>query len=219
MIVIVDGINASEHRELLDQMHRLRARVFSDRLGWQVNVRDGREVDEFDSLCPTHVICVADDGAVVGSMRLLQTTGPHMLADVFAPLLDGEPPPRSSRLWEATRFCVDIHRLPDRRGPRSVSSVTSEVMIGAFEYGMEAGITDAIAVIDPIMHRVMIRSGNGPSGYVGTPKSFGKATALAVLMDCSAERVRRLRQYAGITHDVFAPSPGAVATPGSLMVA
>jgi N-acyl-L-homoserine lactone synthetase len=210
MIVIVDGINKSEHLDLLDQMHKLRARVFSDRLGWQVNVRDGREEDEFDALDPTHVICVDENRNVVGCMRLLQTTGPHMLSDVFAPLLDGEPPPRSSRLWEATRFCVDFHQLPERRGPRSVSSVTSEVMIGAFEYAMEAGISDAVAVIDPIMHRIMVRSGNSPSGYLGTAKPFGKATAMAVLMDCTPERVDHLRAYASIHHDVFAPAVASV---------
>ena len=212
MIITVDGLNAHEHTDLLRRMHQLRARVFHGRLGWDVTVEGGEERDVFDSLDPTHVICVDDDGEVVGCMRLLQTTGPHMLSDVFSPLLGGEPPLRSSRLWEATRFCVDTERLTDRRGRNSISHVTSEVMIGAFEYGMDAGISDAVAVIDPVMHRVMKRSGNAPSDYLGQPTQMGKVVAMAVLMDVSEARVERIRAFAGIHGDVFAPRVPAFAS-------
>jgi acyl homoserine lactone synthase len=139
-------------------------------------------------------------------MRLLQTTGPHMLSDVFSCILDGEPPLRSSTLWEATRFCVDTHALGRGRGRNTISYVTSEVMVGAFEYAMAAGITDAVAVIDPVMDRVMQRSGNAPCGYLGSAKQMGKAVAMAVLMDCTPERVERIRAFAGIEGDVFAGS-------------
>ena len=54
------------------------------------------EMDIFDSLDPAYVVSLDQDGHVVGCMRLLQTTGPHMLADVFADILEGEPPLRSS---------------------------------------------------------------------------------------------------------------------------
>lgn len=203
MIIIVDSLNSHEHSDLLAEMHRLRARVFEGRLGWDVNVSDGMERDAFDDLDPAHVISLDDQGRVVGCMRLLQTTGPHMLSDVFSCLLDGEPPIRSPHVWEATRFCVDTSLLG--RGPtrNSISYVTSEVMIGAFEYGMGAGITDAVAVIDPVMNRVMQRSGNAPYGYLGSPHPMGKVTALAALMDCSEQRIESLRAFSGIRHDVF----------------
>ncbi|MEX1662147.1 acyl-homoserine-lactone synthase [Thioclava sp. 15-R06ZXC-3] len=206
MIIIVDSLNVHEYPDLLIEMHRLRARVFSGRLGWDVEVVNGMERDTFDDLDPAHVISVNDDGRVVGCMRLLQTTGPHMLSDVFSCLLDGEPPLRSARIWEATRFCVDMG-LPGRGTARnSISYITSEVMIGAFEYGMAAGISDAVAVIDPVMNRVMKRSGNAPYGYLGSPSPMGKVTALAALMDCSEERVAQIRNFSGINHDVFKAS-------------
>jgi acyl homoserine lactone synthase len=212
MIIVVDGLNRHEHTDLLRQMHKLRARVFDGRLGWDVTVEQGEERDIFDDLDPAHIISVNDAGEVVGCMRLLQTTGPHMLSDVFAPLLGGEPPLRSSRLWEATRFCVDTERLTERRGRNSISHVTSEVMIGAFEYGLEAGICDAVAVIDPVMHRVMKRSGNGPSDYLGQPTQMGKVVAMAVLMDVTEERIARIREFSGIGYDVFTPAlPVAIA--------
>lgn len=205
MITIVDAINAAQHKTLLGEMYKLRARVFADRLGWDVHVQNGMEKDVFDHLDPAYAISTNDAGDVVGCMRLLQTTGPHMLSDIFACLLDDEPPIRSSRVWEATRFCVDTTRLSGTGTRNSISYVTSEVMIGSFEYAMEAGVTDAVAVIDPVMDRVMRRSGNAPTEYLGSPKPMGKVTALAVLMDCSLDRINRLRDFAGIRHDVFAP--------------
>lgn len=203
MIIVVDSLSAHEYSGLLVEMHQLRARVFSGRLGWDVKVKDGMERDAFDDLNPAHIISVDDDGRVVGCMRLLPTTGPHMLSDVFSCLLDDEPPIRSARVWEATRFCVDTN-LPGRGVARnSISYITSEVMIGAFEYGIAAGISDAVAVIDPVMNRVMKRSGNAPYGYLGSPHPMGKVTALAALMDCSEERIGRIRDFADIHHDVF----------------
>ncbi|WP_170752557.1 acyl-homoserine-lactone synthase [Ruegeria lacuscaerulensis] len=203
MIIVIDGINQHKFKDVLDEMYQLRARVFGDRLGWDVNIRDGREVDKFDTLNPAHVVSLNDEGDVVGCMRLLQTTGPHMLADVFNSILDGEPPLRSAQVWEATRFCVDTKKLGRGRGENSVSYVTSEVMIGSFEYAKMAGVLDSIAVIDPVMNRVLQRSGNAPYDYLGSAKPMGKVVAMAALMDCSDERISGIRKYAGIAHDVF----------------
>ncbi|GHG79722.1 acyl-homoserine-lactone synthase [Pseudodonghicola xiamenensis] len=203
MIIVIDGLNKHKFPDILDEMYRLRARVFEGRLGWDVHVTDGKEIDEFDALDPAHVVCLDEDGDVVGCMRLLQTTGPHMLADVFYQLLDGEPPLRSSRIWEATRFCVDTKKLTGTKKRNSISYVTSEVMVGAFEYAREAGVLDAVAVIDPVMNRVMKRSRNAPYDYLGTPKPMGVVTAMAALMDCSDERIDGIREFAGIDHDVF----------------
>ncbi|WP_377186911.1 acyl-homoserine-lactone synthase [Ruegeria meonggei] len=203
MIIVIDGINQDKFKDVLDEMFKLRARVFGDRLGWDVNIKDGRERDHFDDLHPAHVVSINNSGDVVGCMRLLQTTGPHMLSDVFHSILDGDAPIRSSQVWEATRFCVDTKKLGRGRGENSVSYVTSEVMIGSFEYAKAAGVLDSIAVIDPVMNRVLQRSGNAPYDYLGTAKPMGKVVAMAALMDCSDERISGIRDYASIEHDVF----------------
>ena len=125
MILVVDAINRKLHSNLLEDMFRLRARVFAGRLGWDVHVQNGMEVDEFDSLDPIYLIGVDETDTVVSCVRLLQTTGPHMLADVFSGILKGQAPLRSPTLWEATRFCVDTERLgTEHRGTGSVARAT-----------------------------------------------------------------------------------------------
>lgn len=209
MIVVVDALNRPMFSELLDEMFKLRKRVFHDRLGWEVDVTDGKEIDMFDNLHPAYLIALDDDGDLVGCMRILQTTGPHMLADVFIDIMDGEPPVRSSQLWEVTRFCVDTDKLKSGKSRNSISYVTSELFVAATEYGKNAGIMDAVAVIDPIMNRVMIRSQNAPYDYLGKTVQMGKVKAMAGLLDCTDERIARLRAFNGIEGDVFAPSDEA----------
>ena len=194
MIIAIDGINAHHFQSLLRQSNQLRARVFQDRLGWDVNVENGMETDVFDTLNPTTLVSLNASGQVVGSMRILQKTGPNMLADVFYYILQGEPAPRSPLIWEATRLCVDTDRLNATGSPRarnSISYVTSEIMVAAYEYAMDAGVSDAVAVIDPLMNRVLKRSGNAPYDYLGKATPMGKVTAMAGLLDCSIERTER----------------------------
>lgn len=211
MILVIDALNRSRFKDVLDDMFRLRARVFGDRLGWEVEIEDGKEIDKFDHLDPAYVVGLDEEGQVVSCVRALQTTGPHMLADVFSSILDGEPPLRSATLWESTRFCVDTQRLGGGRGRGSVSFATCELMVGSLEYAMRSGISDIVTVIDPVMDRVLKRSDNAPYDYVGSTKPMGKVPAMAALLDCSEERIARVRAFAGLEGDVFLSEEAALA--------
>ena len=217
MILVIDALNKDQFASVLDQMYQLRARVFQDRMGWDVTVKNGREIDAFDELDPAYIVALDDEYHVIGCARLLQTTGPHMLSDVFYDILDGEPPLRSATIWESTRFCVDRERLSRENDRNAVSRTTCELMLGILEYARESGMSDIITVIDPIMDRVLKRSDNAPYGYVGKTANMGKVKALAALIDCTEERIERVRAFAGIKGDIFLSEQqvlDGLATPG-----
>ena len=203
MIIVVDGTNRDRYSGLLDQMFELRARVFGGRLGWEVEVVNGKEVDQFDALNPAYVIGVNEEGRVVSCVRALQTTGPHMLSDVFTSILDGQPPLRSPTIWESTRFCVDTEVLDRGNSRNSVGYATCELMTGSLEYAQESGISDIVTVIDPVMNRVLKRSDCAPYDYLGKTVPMGKVSAMAALLDCTDERIEKIRAFAGIEGDVF----------------
>ena len=71
--IAIPAMAHATYAHLVDSMHRLRARVFAGRLGWDVKVRQGREVDEFDRFGPTYVLAVTPISQVVGSARLPRT--------------------------------------------------------------------------------------------------------------------------------------------------
>lgn len=84
MIVVIEQHNTYKYSHLIDEMFRLRARIFRDRLRWDVKVVDGKERDRYDDEGPVYLICADDDGRQVkGSLRLLPTTSPTLLAEFF----------------------------------------------------------------------------------------------------------------------------------------
>ncbi len=89
-------------------MHRLRYRIFKERLGWDVEVSGDMEVDEFDACRPVYLLQRDDDGPCSRVRAALPTTGPTMLRDTFPPLLDGQAAPASDTIWESSRFGVDL---------------------------------------------------------------------------------------------------------------
>src|SRR2546425_12369145 len=105
MIVAIEPHNAGDYKQLMDKMFRLRARVFGDRLGWDVQVTDGSERDKYDNESPVYLI-YADDAAkeVKACLRILPTTGPTLLADIFADTLPDAVHIYAPTIWECTRF-------------------------------------------------------------------------------------------------------------------
>lgn len=67
-------------------MHRLRAPIFRGRLEWDVDIQQGREVDEFDAYRPTYILTVTPSRQVVGCARLLPATGPTKMSVLFPDL-------------------------------------------------------------------------------------------------------------------------------------
>ena len=129
MIRLIQGAHPGDNADILDKMFRLRAKVFNDRLGWEVKVRDNRETDRFDELNPLYVVETDEKRNVLASLRLLPT-GPHMLSDVFSELMGPESIIRSPRVLESSRFAADtelLGRLP------TASTVTGVLLCALLE--------------------------------------------------------------------------------------
>lgn len=75
---------------MIDKMHRLRKIVFNDQLKWEVNVVRNWEIDHYDAVNPLYVIVTNGKQDVIGSVRILPTTGLNMLNDTFPQLLPRE---------------------------------------------------------------------------------------------------------------------------------
>jgi len=132
-----------EHSRLFDTMHKDRKRVFVDTLHWDVPHDGVREIDQYDGDCADYLILRDQvSGAHLGSVRLLPTTGAHMLADVFPFLCEGTVP-RGPNVREITRLVVS----PDVpvRDRLMVRNMLGRAMI---EFGLEHGVTKYTAVCE-----------------------------------------------------------------------
>lgn len=91
---------------LMVDMARYRHKVFVEKLGWQLECENSLEYDQFDRDDTVYVVAQNDAAEVIGTARLLPTTRPYLLSEVFPQLLHGAAPPSSPDVWELSRFAA-----------------------------------------------------------------------------------------------------------------
>ena len=179
MIVIIEDHNAHLYSSLLDEMFRLRARIFAERLRWDVDVIDGKERDKFDKEGPVYLIYADEDGRrVKGSLRLLPTTGPTLFAEAFSDTIPDAAYLSAPTIWECTRFCLD-ERILDR-GVEDEIQIASGVLIAALgELALKAGIESILGNFDAAMLRLYRRIGCDVN-VIGSTRRFGRPIYLGL---------------------------------------
>jgi acyl homoserine lactone synthase len=210
MLKLIEGSYASFFPKEMDAMFRNRADTFSDRLGWEVTVKDGYERDRFDDANPLYLVSVDPDTEEYwGSLRLLPTTGPNMLRDVFPQLLDGDYI-ESGTIWECSRICATAARGQPERNGGDVNYVLSELILGIGEVAVTAGLTQIAAVFDARILRVLRTAGCNPE-IIGTPQPIGDVMSYAGLFDTGEGPLKAFRAATGIGHSVLAPGAQEIA--------
>ena len=148
MLKLIEGSRASLFPVEIDAMFRNRAVTFAERLGWDVTVTDGYERDEFDDANPLYLVSVdPNTNEYWGSLRLLPTTGPNMLRDVFPCLLEEGEFIESATIWESSRICAVAAEGQPQRRRNGVNFVLSELIAGIGEVAVIAGLTDRKSVV------------------------------------------------------------------------
>ena len=194
MITVIEGVDRDRHPDLITAMFRMRTAVFAERLEWDVTVTNGLEIDRFDAEDPLYLISVDEHSdTLLGAVRLLPTTGPNMLRDVFPVLVPGGAP-ESPLIWESSRFAVNPAAFDsaDRaEANHLVNRTTIELLCGIVEVCQRAGIDHVVSVFDVRMARIF-RSINCAFEIIGTPTRIGKTMTYAGVFDMSEEMRERL---------------------------
>jgi len=175
-----------------DEMLRGRARVFQDRMNWDVRVQDGKEVDWYDlNADPIYIVSLNGDGHVVGSLRVLPTVGPTMLTREFRTHFRKSIDVQCPTTWECTRFCVHS-ALND--GAVRHANVSAELLSGLCELALQSGIKHIVAVYEPAMERLYRRLGWSPKCISTSWPCLGRTCC--GLWDVTRDAAHALRQRA-----------------------
>lgn len=158
MIRIFQDVDVADHIDEMEQVWRLRHRVFVEEKGWHDLARpDGREIDQFDHEEAVH-LCVMRGARVVAYARLLPTTRGHLLSDVLPELCRLREVPRGDDTMEWTRHCVD----PDHRGSTfAMGEAERELVLGIVEWASANGIDHLTAEGHPVWVSRLLRLGFG----------------------------------------------------------
>src|ERR1700716_852597 len=193
---IVTKDNAERHVSHLYQMHRIRKTVFKDRLGWGVTISGELEFDEYDVLGASFLSSIDRYGTLNGCVRLLPTTGPNMLRDIFPSFVTKAAVPRGERVWEASRFVVSGNTTAAEAG---LSQTTYDLLIGVLKFGLSNGISTIACVVDVRMERILRRAG-WQLERLGPPRRIGNTIAMAGQLEVSVPILRQLGARAGLAH-------------------
>lgn len=176
------GASRRPHAEpSLQAMFAARKRVFVDLLGWDVPVLEGRfEVDQFDDEHAEYLIVAREDGRHLASARLLPTTRPHILGDLF-PELCADEVPRGPRIREITRFCLDADA-----GAR-VRREARNVLVSALVRHAQANGIEAYSGVAEIAWFQQILAFGWRCRPLGLPRSIGRRVLGALLIDVTPD--------------------------------
>lgn len=187
--------------EDLHKMHRLRYRVFKERLRWDVQTSGELESDAFDALKPHYLLLRGSSGCVDGCVRLLPSTGPTMLRDTFAKLLKEQPAPAEPNVWESSRFALDLPASAPK-GAGGIAVGTYELFAGMIEFGLSHCLRHIVTVTDARMERILQRAG-WPLERLGEAHPIGSTRAVAGFLDVSAESLDAVRRNGGLAGPVL----------------
>jgi len=176
-VVSISPESYEKHRHYLEEMHRLRAKIFHDRLNWNVQIPQGLESDEYDSLEPTYILAINKEDKVAGCARLLPATGPTMLERTFPRLLTKGRLESHSTMIESSRFCVDTS-LVEGRHAGAIHKTTLIMLAAIMAWCLDNGYNEVVTATDLRFERILNRAG-WPMLRLGDPLTIGNTVAIA----------------------------------------
>ncbi len=208
-IQLVAGSQRSAFAATISAMHADRKTVFVDQLKWNLPVaNDVHEIDEYDR--DDSIYLIAGDaqlGGHLGSVRLLPSTGPHLLGDKF-PQLCADGVPRGPDIWEITR-------LVTRPGlaRRDAERVREHLAVAIVEYGLAHGIGRFT-----MMTHMAFLPGVLATGWdcepLGLPQDIDGVATAALAISVDTATLQRLRDKFGFGEALIGALPSAIGTGG-----
>jgi len=192
---VINDANRHLYERELDEHHQIRHRIYIEELQWRglTPRADKREYDQFD-MDETVYLLALDEGRVVGGLRLVPTTGPHLIADVFPHFASIQGVPRGPDIAEWTRIFV----VPERREEHSSAKIRSTVVASMLDYALREGVS-AISVLMNAFWLPKFQKCGWRARPLGLPDMHDGEWLIAVLVDVTPEALAGQRAARGLS--------------------
>jgi len=186
MSMVSTGSSWQLSAQVLRLMHAFRHEVFVKRLKWALLLPNGEERDQYDM--PEARYVVASDGAdrVTACARLLPTTSPYMLPELFPQLLGGASAPTDPSIWELSRFATSVSETCEGR-VLSLSKPTLEFLEVIFGFARQHDIARLIFVTSIQIERLLLRAGV-PVHRITVPALVEGRLSVALFIEITKEK-------------------------------
>lgn len=203
MYLLVQAHEYHKYRALLDQSFRLRKRVFADQLGWRIPVSGPWERDRYDDLDPSYLLWCDDSfSQLYGCVRLMPTTGPTLLYDVFRDTFPDAHNLIAPGIWEGTRMCIDDEALRYDLPDLSPRRAFSDMLLALCEVALDNGINKLVSNYEPYMRRIYSRAGLSFE-ELGRAEGFGGASVCCGVFEVSLRVLFQMRRKLNRTESLY----------------
>ncbi len=193
MLYLINRANRHLFDDKLNELFCARKQTFIDECGWNIpQDAQGREIDQFDTDNTVYLLSCTQEGELVGGTRMMPTTAPHMMSDVFGFLCD-YPAPIGPMVWEGSRYFV---RKKFRKTP-AIQVAHTEMLCGMMETCLVYGIEQFIFVINGFHASGMIALG-WDIVPLGAPKEIDGNPIMAFVVNVRPEGLQAMRRTFGI---------------------
>ena len=211
MFLKIEAHQYHRYAGLIDQFLQLRKRVFADDLGWDVEVANDRERDAYDDCSPVYLFWTNDDATkVYAGLRLMPTTGPTLLHDVFSATFGDQVDLIGASIWEATRLCFDADLLKAEQPAVAPMRAMMLMIAFAHEVAADAGITTLVSNYEPHHARVYNRAGVHFE-EIGRADGYGRRPVCCGLFHVSKAGLAEIYATLGISRLQTRPAIRSVA--------
>jgi acyl homoserine lactone synthase len=193
MIDVVSWATAHLCGTAFASQHRLRHRLFIERQCYDVPTYGGMEYDQFDTPAATYLVWRDGAGEARGVARLVPTTRPYMIKDLWPNLIEDDPLPQSDDIYEASRFGID-----DSVGAETRERISAEIVLGCQEFALLHGISRYLVVMPPLIIRRAIGGLGCDYRFLGAPQRLGRHPVVAASVAVSRQILTEARRRAGI---------------------
>ena len=195
-IHVVNAANKHLYDDLLDQFFRARHDIYVEEKGWRNADPNGKEIDQFDTDDATYLIGEVD-GEVTTGTRLIPTTAPHLMSEVFPHMADFKGLIRRPDVAEWTRGFIVKKFREQGHGP-----IKGQFCGTVMEYCLLEGIA-AIGGVQETYWLPLWKRFRWTVRPVGNPRQIDGVTCVAAFFDVS--RMAQLKALAcgGLTSSIL----------------
>jgi acyl-homoserine lactone synthase len=173
--------NKQLYSEILEDYFRLRHQIYVVERKWtDLDRPDKREIDRFDTDETVYLLGLEGRNIVAG-MRLVPTTAPTLLSELF-PRLSLNGPVHRPDVYELSRIFV----VPKRRGEHAGPRAEAVIQAAAMEYGLSIGLSAFTIVLESWWLPRLLDQG-WVARPLGLPIDIDSMSTVAVMVDVNEQ--------------------------------
>ncbi|GLS33554.1 acyl-homoserine lactone synthase [Mesorhizobium albiziae] len=196
---IVTWSNRMRYKRLLERHFRIRHDIYVKQRKWKALARPiDIEIDAYDTQHAIYLLALDDSARIVGGSRLVPTSEPHLMSEVFPALVRGKLP-SAADIFEWTRFFV----VPAMRRRGKPSPVAGFILCGLLEVALRLQIRQ-ISVVCEAFWPERLRSLGWTLTELGDVLAHPDGDIVALLIDANWQALESTRRAYGIRGSVLA---------------